>query len=573
MTERILLLAAAACAACLAGVVGSGCAMQGTAEGQAPAATNYAALSPATRLLTIEAQGPSSPGAAAALGQLLSDPSRVNRAQAAEILATWASTGTSSLVAPALVHADPLVRGIAQAAYMEANEYNLAPLVIEGRVVDVPREILEALAVMRDPGGLVDLSAIIDAEREPLRKYMESTAEDAVLAADILAREGDDGSRRVLINLVRATEDIVLAKAARASVRDSMLLGPTILRFAIRGDAIARRGVMTALVACPDQQLRSMPIKGLTDPDPAVRRNAIRALANLSSEAPVALMADDLAKSTAAASASEAAAYDRDELIRALGFIGKPAAAALREYIQKNAASDDVQVLGLLAFGPSAVVSDIGWISKRLASPNKYVRAAAVTALGRIAHPAAQAALIGQVNDADTFVRACVAKSLGRIGTVYASMELVRMLDDPSDLVSSMAAWGLGTAGYSDAMASLEKTVKTRVSQDPTPSRFGEIYGWPDLAAVEAIGHMHNEAGAAILRERLGSPSWAMRAMAAQALAGSADSSPQTIAALEKMLKDPVNIVKAQALLSLKALGKTYTVDQLKTLSGKTVAW
>jgi HEAT repeat protein len=572
MTKRISLLVAAAWAVSLVALAAAGCAAPAQkTDVKEPQPTDYTVMTPAMRLLTIEAQGPAAPGAKEALTKLLTDKSRIYQAQAAQTLACWAATGDAAIVIPALASKDPLVRGVAQAAYIQANAYNLAPLVIGGHVVDVPAPVLAALADFRDPSGLVNLDAIFDSQRDALRKQLEGSAEDAVLVADILARDGDAGARRVLINLGHATDGIILGKAARASVRDEMLLGSTLLPLAFKNDEFARRAVMMALVACPDPQLKALPIRGLHDADPSVRRNAIRALGNLGAAAPVDLMAAELAKLSAAN--DPAYAFEKGELIRSLGVVGKPAAGALRDYLKKNATSDDMlQVTALLAFGPSGAPEDVSWIAKRLESPNKLIRAAAATALGKIAHPAAQAALISVVKDPDPLVRASIAKALGQISTAYASLELVRMLDDPSDLVSSMAAWGLGTAAYEDAIPALENIARTRVSQDPLPPSFGEVYGWPDLAAVDALGRIHSTASAALLREQLKSPSWAMRATAAHALGATGDASAPTIAALESALKDPVSLVKAEALISLRTLGKAYTPDQLIILSSKVAA-
>jgi HEAT repeat protein len=568
MTKRIFLLVAVAWATSLVFAVGS--ARATADQPQEPPATNYAALSPAIRLLTIEAQGPGTPGAIPALEQLLWDKSRVINVQAGQVLASWAATGDANIVMPALAHKDPLVRGIAQATYIQTNAYNLAPLVIDGAVIEVPPAVLAALADFRDPSGLVDFKLILDADRDNLRKQMESTAEEAVLVADILARVGDAGARRVLINLVRATDSIILAKAARACVRDDMLLGPTLLPIAFRNDEVARRSVMMALVAHPDPMLKSLVARGLHDSDGAVRRNAIRALANMGGAAPIDLMAAELNKVTASRATGTAGAVpEQTELIRALGVVGKPAAGVLRDYLKKYPNLNDAQVSALLAFGPSASADDIPWIAKRLESQDKYVRAAAAAALGKTLHPAAQTALISQAKDPDPLVRASVAKALGQISTIYASMELVRMLDDPSPLVSSMAAWGLGTATYPDAIPALRAIVKSRVSVDPTPTRFGEVYGWPDLAAVEALGRIHGTDAAPFLCQQLRSPSWAMRATAAQALGAAGDTSAPTIAALENALRDSVPLVKATALLSLKTLGKTYTGDQLLLITRK----
>ena len=62
---------------------------------------------------------------------------------------------------------------------------------------------------------------------------------------------------------------------------------------------------------------------------------------------------------------------------------------------------------------------------------------------------------------------------------------------------------------------------------------------------------------AAVL-EALESPSWLLRATAAQALSDANCRTDDVLAALEKRLDDPVNLVRANALLALRTLGKTF---------------
>ena len=219
----------------------------------------------------------------------------------------------------------------------------------------------------------------------------------------------------------------------------------------------------------------------------------------------------------------------------------------------------------MLALAPYAGRDDIPWVSQRLKSPSKYTRAASLAVLGRIGNPEAQAAIMSCVKDPEPLVRASAARALGQIGTLYACKELNSLLDDPSPIVASMAAWGLGKAASVDAVPALVKVARTRPAGEAPALHISELYGGPELVAVEALGRIGGPKAVEFLRECLGSGAWRMRATAAQALATAGDGSEPVIQALEKRLKDPVNLVRAQALVSLKALGKKYEADQLKS--------
>jgi HEAT repeat protein len=336
---------------------------------------------------------------------------------------------------------------------------------------------------------------------------------------------------------------------------------------------------METLVLHPDPRLKNLPLKGLKDKDLAVRHNAIRALGNMSAAAPVQELIAELnqpvRKQVKPAQAEDEAApqteaesiriQEKADVIRALGAIGQPAAEALRQYLKRGAEAEMLEVTALLAFASSANRDDIPWVSTRLASDNKYVRAGALTVLGRIGNPEAQAAVMACAGDGDPLVRATAAKALGLIGTVYASKQLVAMLEDASPLVVSMAAWGLGKATYGEATAALKKVVKGRPASEPGPAKVGDVVAGPELAAVEALGKIGGAEAVAALVECLGSPSWRMRATAAQALGAAGDRSPAAMEALDKRLQDPNCLVRAQALLSLKALGRQFEAGYFQT--------
>ena len=139
MTRRFILPALGLCVALVVSAIGTGC-------GPVTKMSELEKLPPHQRVLAIETAGPQTEGVAGALGTLLKDRSPIIRAQAAQTLATWAATGEARLVIPALNHRDPLVRGIAQATYVEHSAYGLAPLVTARHIIEVPPAILDALA-------------------------------------------------------------------------------------------------------------------------------------------------------------------------------------------------------------------------------------------------------------------------------------------------------------------------------------------------------------------------------------------------------------------------------------------
>ena len=539
-------------------VVGAGCAPP-VRQGEP-----VAAFPPPEQILAIEATGLRGEGASEALQRLLGDPSPVVQAQAAQLLAALAALTADSqpdLAVPALTHRDPLVRGIAQASYIEHHRYGMAPVIAQGHVVKDSPEILDGLARLGDPYGRVDLEQVIGDRRSALRSILEAGPQTAVLAADILARVGDAGARRHLLNLVETTEGPVLAKAIRAAVRHRMGLGPTVLPLAFDRSLDGRRAAMRGLVASPDPRLQMLLRRGLKDNDPAVRRNAIRALGNLGAAAPVRLLAAFL--NNGGGRGDPGADGVTADVLRALGVIGLPAVDVLREYIRTSGAGPALQVRAMMALAPNAGRRDIGWAGARLDSENKYVRAAAASVLGRIGHPEAQAALVAARTDTDPLVRAAVAKALGQVGTIYAANHLLAMLDDPEPLAASMAAWGLGATGWPDAVPALVKVATSHHSSEDVPVRVGEMYARPELAATEALGRMRSDEARKALCQALEAESWRIRAVAADALRTPAVPSEENLAAHEKRLDDPASVVRAHALVALESLGKTYAPGAL----------
>jgi HEAT repeat protein len=396
-----------------------------------------------------------------------------------------------------------------------------------------------------DPQGIVEPVKAIMPLQDKLRQSLDADPENAVLAADVLARVGDAGARRVLIHLVESSDGEVLAKAALACPRDDAELGTTLLPLAFEDGLLARRAVMMALVLKPNPWLKKIPLEGIHDLDPVIRRNAIRALGNLDGAAPVEELAAMLT----------GPGTDRADVIQALGAMGQRGADVLRRYVRDGSPPLGLEIVALVALAPHATRDDIPWVSEKLKSNNKHMRTATLNILGQIGNPAAQAAIMPLAKDPEDEVRASSAKALGQLTTVYASMKLVRMMNDPSPKVRSMAARGLGKANYAEAVPALKKLAFARAVTAEPLDRLDNVYGRPELAAVEALGRIATPEAVAALLELTKSRSWLTRAMAAHALGATGNHTPPVAQALEKLLKDPVNLVRAEAGISLATLG------------------
>jgi len=506
------------------------------------------------RLLALETGGPNARGACDAVAALLDSPHPVVRWQAAALLGTWAAVANPSLAMPALASDDPLVRSLAQEAYPHASAWGRGVILVNDTVFETERPMLTALAELYSPAGYTPPTTLLPSHVEELRVYLDGDAATAVLAADLLARIGDAGARRVLTEQVSQVDGAVLAKIAQAAVRDRMNLGSILLPQAFAGDTTARLGVVRALVCRPDPQQKDLLLSATKDANPVVRSTAIRALGNLGAAAPVDALAAILANRST---------REKLDALEALGVCGGEGVAVLRKYLADGPRDDVLRVAAIRAVAPHATREDIGWLTNELKSPNKFVRATAAGALGEIAHPAAQEALIGILGDAEPLVRASAAGALGKIGTVYACEVLLKTLDDASPLVASQAAWGLGEARYVDGVAALAKVADQPVAPPPatkpTAWRLGESLGVPQLAAIGALGKIGTDEAKAVLVKCLDAKCPIVRMTAAQALGASGQASEAVQAALEAHLtSDACELVRAASLLSLEATGKTY---------------
>ncbi len=514
---------------------------------------------PGAAMLEWLSAGPASEAHVAAVLAFLQSDDVVLRAAAAQALGAWAADCDPERVLPALLDPDPLVRGLAQAAYIETQAAGLGPAEIEGNVMEVPVAVLAAMAEMFEPEGLVDTDAAIAAHRSELRAVLDASPQRAVLAADVLARIGDEASRIALLELAKRDDGAVLARVARASVRPKMGLGAVLLPVIFKGDATARRGVVRALVVQPDPRMVDLLRKALEDEDPIVRRTAIRAMGGLGGNTPVNALADVVAAPPSENEKGEPDYSAQYAALTALGNAGTDkAVTVLRRTILRGTETADLEIHALFAVAPHATRADIPWAAKRLLSDNPMMRAAAAGVLGEIGNPAAQAALIRASDDPVPLVRATVVKALGQLQTLYAAKHLATMLDDPSPMVRTVVIWGLGHSRYEAAVPALAALAVTPVSPVDAPTCMDCLYERPEPAAVIALGRIGGPDAVAALIEVLGNPSWVNRAIAAEALALEGGRSDEVKAALKARLQDPSALVRARALVTLRSLGVTF---------------
>ncbi len=574
MTHRLSLVVFTAAVA--AALLAPGCAPTGTKTGAPP---TQPAGGVAGRLVAMAVMDPVPSVHGAELHSLAGHGDPLIRAAAARVLGAWAAQGDPRLVLPATTHGDTLVRSLAQTAYMAHNPQAMGVLDVEGHVIEVPREVLLALEEINAPGfgggpdrggqGIADPADLVAAREDELRPYLDASPEEAVLAAGILAHASDLAARRWLLRLTPDHSEAVLAAAAEPAARPAMAIGSAVIPMVVKAGPVARRAAARALVLHPDPYFVPLLVDLLDDQDVGVRRNAIRAMGNLGAAAPVRELADVLDWEPPTPKQGQAPPLPPGEVfdaVRALGKIGTPAAVdALRRHVQRGTGSDQLLIQVLLSIGSHAEPADVPWIAEHLRSGNPLVRASAARALGDIGHPSAQAALMHTLDDETPLVRASTARAIGRVGSQYGARHLVEMLDDPSPQVRAMAIQGLGIARYRDAGARLSAIAARPVPADRAPVRMTELHELPELAAVMALGRIATAEAVQTLVGLLESPSWIKRATAIRAIETAGAESPDVIEALYARLDDRTNLVRGQALVTLKAFGETFPPGYFQT--------
>jgi len=232
----------------------------------------------------------------------------------------------------------------------------------------------------------------------------------------------------------------------------------------------------------------------------------------------------------------------RTAAVEALGKLGEPALNPLLEAVQGD---DEVvrrgadQALGQLA---QKLAGD-------LASEDKGVREAAVTALGRIGRRDKVQAILPLLRDSEPRVRLAAARALERLPAAAARAALKSRMQGEAEEegVRLAAAVALGKLGDP---AAFEFLIAALASEDSALR----------VTAAAALAEM-GERAAGLLRQALQHENALVRWGAAQALGEIGDK--KAVAPLLQRLKDPESAVRAAAILSLGRLGQAEAVEPL----------
>lgn len=228
--------------------------------------------------------------------------------------------------------------------------------------------------------------------------------------------------------------------------------GSKLLTWALTANDPALRGrAMVALGRIQDVAAADTLMKGLTDPDPGARSEAVFAIGLLGqSWSPVP---DDVkAKLTDALKTIEAEEQDPNiklVILEALGRIATP--PAVDRLIERLLVTGDVQARAALSIGIAARTPGVvlpprtfnalaPLIKKEMAPVARY---GAAYALAQSKNPAARTWLLMCAGDDASEIRAVCAKGLGDVGTDIDSVTLKKLLDDPDYRVAVEATKAL----------------------------------------------------------------------------------------------------------------------------------
>jgi HEAT repeat protein len=331
---------------------------------------------------------------------------------------------------------DETVRAAALEHIAYLDDARGVPLLIAALANDTPRAraaAAQALAHADGPAVLDSLRRAIG-DPDPWVRYFSVTSLGRLADRASLPRleriAAEDPAPQVRIAAVGAIGDIGVASDSGA-----------VTMLATFGEAIdddlaiaALRALGSVRTPAALEALR----RGLSAADPGRRAAAAEAIAR-HGEAP----AIELLRWIAAA--------DRDPVIvrAAIGGLSRIAASAAphaREAIAAIAelAGDPVRRADAIAALAQVPEAAIPRVAEALSSRDRSVRRAVVEALGRLAHPAASAYLVGALADGDASVRQLAVTVLSRLGTRGIARSFAALAaTDPSEAVRRAAELAL----------------------------------------------------------------------------------------------------------------------------------
>lgn len=194
-----------------------------------------------------------------------------------------------------------------------------------------------------------------------------------------------------------------------------------------------------------------------------------------------------------------------------------------------------------------------------LQDEDPQMRLTAAQALGKIAAPGTERALLQSLDDADPAVRAMSAWALGRFGEAVldqAGLELAKRLDDPSPAVKLAAGQALGAVGGSQTIVEL---LTERLMHSDVETR---------RAAVQALTWLEAGSSHHALIAALADSDAQVRQGAVGALGELADA--RSLPAIrDRLLNDADAGVRGEAAFRLGKFGDLTVVPALRSASAR----
>ncbi|WP_309092741.1 HEAT repeat domain-containing protein [Phenylobacterium sp.] len=228
-----------------------------------------------------------------------------------------------------------------------------------------------------------------------------------------------------------------------------------------RGSMPGRLAAIEALAAFPGSETEKA-LRDVARESPQLRLTALEALSRAGYDVPVRDLLDAAAQGDLRAS-GRFAEFLRERVV-------EHPQAGVGE-LARTDLSPELRVLLLEALGASGDYSVITALAANASHVDAAVRAAAVRALGRLQHPAGQAAVAAALDDPDPEVRAAGAGAAGEARLGRLADTLYARLSDDAWRVRFQAAAALGKLGP----AGLERLRQAAALPDPAAQRAASL--------------------------------------------------------------------------------------------------
>ncbi len=360
-----------------------------------------------------------------------------------------------------------------------------------------PEAVKQAVAFLKDPDRPVRDRIVLTLVRigtksaDNLQEVVngskdgDSNVRKACIAVlQILGQDDRAKARRLIERALPDTPEMVRedALAQRNDAVASQIIEKVVA--AMKADAAARAPGGAVLGALQDRREECVKalMPQLSDADDGVCSGAAAALGKVGSPTPVPKLIEIMHKRSAQV---------RRIAIGALALIAsKDCQAALTEAVNNPDDDNEARAQAAVGLGRIATPSAVATLVRALRDTDLKVQIAAVDALavgGTADLPRVMAAL----SDAEPNVRVRAAQALGRIATPAANAALIRALSDPVPTVRQAAAQALGFPGNAGAVQALA-------------SHLGDADGAVATACAEALADIGLAARDTLIRALAG---------------------------------------------------------------------